>query len=309
MSFNLPLMTVSSPSTRIPCSGLTPSAFLRLVPVVLMLGLAMSTAYGETILLENANSSAAFNTEASDGGTLGLYDWNVDGTDHAAQQWFWYRIGDDGPEQAVGSAGSLVHLYSNAVDIDGVDGNDILLAKYQDDNAGLMVEVMYWLTGGTDDTDISGLAEKVRIINTGNSDLDFHLFQYANFDVNATANNDAVMISGSPGNTARQTDPMLQVSETVATFEPSHWQAGVAADLLGELTDVGTTVLNDDRGPYLNQDAAWAFQWDVTIPHGGAVLVEKSKSLRPGPHIPEPSAFALLAMGALGLLGYAWRRR
>ena len=303
--------SVSSPSgAGVLCGNLVPSRFLQSFLIMSATGLLAclmaSGSRGDTLTLENGNSMAKFNTTDVLDEPLGLAEWEVDGINHVSQQWFWYRIGD-GPEKPLDS---VEHLYSTALDVDDTDGNDILLAKYQDDAAGFMLELMYSLAGGTPGSNTSGLTEQVRVVNTNvGSDLDFHLFQYANFDVNGTPGNDAVILTGTPPNTARQTDPDLEISETVVTLEPSHWQAGSASELLDALNDDGATTLDGSTGPMFNLDAGWAFQWDAIIPPAGTLQIVKGKSLRTGPHIPEPSTFVLLAMGAVGLLAYTWRRR
>jgi hypothetical protein len=191
------------------------------------------------------------------------------------------------------------------LNIDAEAGNDFMLASYVDPNQRFSVEVRYLLTGGTPASLDSDLVEVLRIQNLSTTQpLDFHFFQYVDFDLGGTASDDTVSVLGSPGNTVRQRDALLQLSETVVTPAPSRYEVtGLANSLLAQLTDGLPTNLSNSAGP-LTGDAAWAFQWDFTLAPGDSYLISKDKNLSP---IPEP-ATAWIAIASTAALLFAARK-
>jgi hypothetical protein len=226
----------------------------------------------------------------------------VDGVDQIVQQWFWYRVGNAGPEA---SLDTLNQTGLSAQNIDGEAGDDFLLATYVDPNQRFSVQVRYLLTGGTPASLDSDLVEVLRIQNLSTTQpLDFHFFQFVDFNLGGSANDDTVSVLGSPGNTVRQRDALLQLSETVVTPAPSRYEVtGAANALLGQLTDALPTNLSGAAGP-LTGDAAWAFQWDFTLAPGDSYLISKDKNLSP---IPEPATVWIGIAAAVA--GVAARRR
>jgi hypothetical protein len=261
------------------------------------------------IRLENGNSVAQFRTE-NEAPFPGLHEWSVDGVDHVFQQWFYYRLGDAGGEATINS---LAHLESTPIDLTGDGNRDFLRTRYADPLGRFAVTVDYLLTGGTPGSNQSGLLESIQIQNTGASPLPMHFFQFADFDLNNTSADDAVVITGTPPNTAHQTDPVMRVSETVSTPPPSHYEVNdilLTNDLVDRLNDDDSpTTLADIAGPLVG-DAAWAFQWEFDIPVGESRIITKVKSIRVGEHIPEPGSIALvLVTAATGALVPRLRRR
>jgi len=250
--------------------------------------------------LTNANSVVTIDP----GSQFGAYDWTVDGDNVLYQQWFWYRVGG-GSEASIDTL-SLSAAGASDLDLDGF--NDALYLKYL--GAGFMVEVKYSLTGGTAGSHNSDIAETIKISNTGTSSLDFHFFQYSDFDLGPGLQ-DWVTI-GANKQSAKQV-PVgggLSMSETVITasggFEPvSHAEAGYYASTRNKLNDGVATTLNDVlvAGP---GDVTWAFQWDKTVAAGGSFIISKDKSV--GPAVPEPAAILMLGTCVV-LLGRKFRRK
>jgi hypothetical protein len=279
---------------------------------VLVAGLVVSalsaTASATVVSLSSNNSIANFSTEPTDAtvNTRGLYQWTVNGTDHLAQQWFWYRVGTGGGEASIDT---LVQQQATPMNLDGQPGDDFLRVRYRNPGNTFEINVDYVLTGGQFPAGNSHLDEIVSIRNLSNAPLDFHFFQYVDFDLNGTPADDTVAITGTPPNTAVQTDGVFELAETVVTPPPSHFevaQVGSATDLLTRLNDGGATTLADLLGPLVNADASWAFQWDMAIPANGSFQISKNKALS-GPAVPEPGTLALAACGLGSML--VWRRR
>jgi hypothetical protein len=276
------------------------------------------TAFAVVIALDSQNSHAVFHTEAVDGAELGLNTWQVEGVDQVSQQWFWYRVGSQSREFRLDGTGPLAYTGAASADLDGDTQHDFMLVNYADAETILTpetftVQLRYILTGGSTGSRWSDLTEVVRIQNTGQSPLDLRFFQYVDFDLNNTSTNDSVVITGTPPNTARQTDPVMQISETVVTPPPSHWEANVFAATRTALDDLDADTLSDISGPLFSQDATWAFEWDWTgassLAPGDTVLISKDKSIRPGDHIvPEPSTIVLVGVSLLGLCLHTRRK-
>jgi len=232
-----------------------------------------------TITLTDGNSSLLINPDDQSG----VYNWTVGGNNVLYQQWFWYRVGDTA-EQSIDTLGAPV------VGTLGTRSAELLYT-----GSSFTIDILYSLTGGTTNL-ASDVAETIRIINTGSSSLDFHFFQYSDFDLNGIGSPDSVTLGPSvAGYGARQVSdnggPVL--SETVTTPAPSHVEANVFANTLISLDDGGPTTLNDvtAAGP---GDVTWAFEWDRSIAAGDSLIISKDKNISP---VPEPAT--ILGLGTL----------
>jgi hypothetical protein len=268
----------------------------------LMLVMALTTpASAALVTLTDSNSVVNIDTQTQ----AGVYDWYVGGIDNMHQQWFWFRIGNSGPEQ---SLDTLVH--NPATDMILSDGNfnpgdDRLSLRYTDQAGRFEIFVDYTLTGGQNGSGTSDLIETVRVHSlqrTGN--LDFHFFQYSDFDLNEGTFDSSVEVLNA--NTVRQTDG-LTIAETVASPAPSRYEVNYYDITLTALNDGVATDLNQNAGPLFDDDLTWAFQWDFNLAPGGSFIISKDKHLD---HVvPEPSSVALLVLGAVGTGLGAWRKR
>lgn len=246
------------------------------------------------ITLTDLNSTVNFDTQSQ----LGMYDWYVDGVDHMYQQWFWYRVGSTGPEA---SLDTLTQVGAFAVDTNPFtdQGVDVLTVLYR--GAGFDVEVKYSLQGGNAGSNISDVGEQIKITNTGERALDFHFFQYSDFDLNGSALDQSISITG--GNTATQTDGASYIGETVVTPAPNQYAVGTFSAQRDSLNDGVATNLGAVGGPLSNMDLTWAFQWDINLGVGQSFSISKDKHVS----VPAPGA-ALLGVMGLGLIR-ATRRR
>jgi hypothetical protein len=266
--------------------------------VIALASLAAPPARATVITLENFNAVAQFATESTDApADKGLFSWQVDGVDHINRQWFWYRVGD-GAERPIDA---LTQIQAVTLDVDGTPGDDALLLRYRNAEQTFDLSVRYTLTGGAANSGSSSLEEVIRVVNLSNAPLDFHLFQYVDFDLGGTPDDDVVLLSGTPVNTALQTDPLSEISETVVTPPPTRFEVNEYHALGGleeRLADDLPTTLANTLGPLSNVDATWAFQWDFRVAPQGSYLISKNKSLRATVTVPEPAS---LALGAIAL--------
>jgi hypothetical protein len=234
--------------------------------------------------------------------SAGMKSWTIGDVEQLNQQWFWYRIGNSGPEFSIDTISAPTVTLT---------GSDTARIKYE--NAAFSVEILYTLQGfGTDMNEQIVIHNKAPGSEANPTPLDFHFFQYSDFNLNNTPGDDTVQFVGPSGNTVDQTDPAGLMNETIQSTNPvlgvttSH-QAGTATTLLGELTDGLTTNLNDNSGP-LTGDVAWAFQWDYTL--GAADLqISKDKLFMPyTQEVPEPASLGVLGASLIGA-GWLGRRR
>lgn len=248
----------------------------------------------DMITLTDHNSIAKFDTSSQSG----MYDWIVDGKDHMFQQAFWYRVGNTAEE----GVHSLTQAGIQTSDTNSFDDNglDTLTVRYS--GRGFNIDIRYTLQGGSNGSGISDVAEQIKVTNTGQEVLDFHFFQYNDYDLGGTAVDNSVVING--GNTATQTDESATVGEVVVTPAPTHFAVDTYANQLGLLTDESATTLSDFAGALTNGDLTWAFQWDFSLGLNQSYIISKDKNLAV---VPVPGA-ALLGMLGLGLVGAAKRR-
>jgi hypothetical protein len=167
---------------------------------------------------------------------------------------------------------------------------------------GFSVRVDYQLTGGLLGSGVSDIRETIRIDNNTAAPLDFHFFQYSDFNLGGTAGNDTVVLSKNSlnrFNDALQTEAGVALSETVTAPSAAHGEAALAGATLLKLNNGVADNLSDAAGP-LTGDVTWAFQWDFNIAAGGSAIISKDKYLELVA-VPEPASAALLLAG-VGLL-------
>jgi hypothetical protein len=265
-------------------SGCSSSAIARtFVVIAVCLGLtdiAAQRSSAALLTLIDDNSSADFDTSTPSNN----YNWFVDNTDILAQQAFWYRIGNAGPEQSVHTLPIGVQGTTDA-NFDGTP--DVLFVRYNGN--GFRIETRYSLDGGLPGSGTSDMGEQISISNLTSSPLDFHFYQYADFDLSAA---DTVVFTNS--NAVDQVGGALRMSETIVTPVPSHREAAFFPVTLNKLNDGLPTTLSDNAGAGAG-DVTWAFQWDVMIPPSSTFLISKDKLIT---RIPEPASIALLSVGA-----------
>jgi len=276
-----------------------------LVAVAACLGMLMGSALGN-VTLTQGNSIVELNFGDEPVEVLGMYAWEVDGTNHLYEQWFWYRVGDSGGEEPLHPLDMVGIPLTDDLDGDGDD--DAVDVAYS--VAGLNISLRFVLVGGAPGSETSTVVETIVVTNATPDTLDVHFFQYADFDLWDDAEFDSVEILGDPKNTAVQWEAPLYVAETVVTGAgdaPTHYEAGTWDDLPSiweRLEDDDPTVLKDVAGPIEDTDAVWAFQWDKTLGPGDSLVISKDKII-----MPEPATLALMGAGMAITLAARRRRR
>jgi len=241
----------------------------------------------------------------------GMHNWIVDNQPVAMQkQWFWYRVGPGGPETSVDVLPFVGPILTDRNPFTD-PSLDTFAIKYQ--GAQFDIEFTASLQGGVTNSGRADITEQIKISNTTGYPLEFHFFEYADFDLGQlfVANkavplpdDDLVLIkldqvTGLPTEVV-QWDASMRVTETIITPDASLAEAAFFSFTLVKLNNAVADNLNNVlvAGP---GDVTWAFQWDFMIDPYGSVQISKDKSV-----VPEPPAWSLVA---LGLFGYGVLRR
>lgn len=272
------------------------------IKTILTLALAITmistlSAQAGMFTLVDGNSTADINTESQDG----MYNWTVDGVDHLFSQWFWYRVGDNGPEASI----DTLNIAAEGVTDTDFDGDpDTMVVRYDDSVAGgpatFEIQVRFSLAGGPAGSSLSDIAEQITLTNLSGGVMDINFFQYSDFDLAGTIGDDSVTLLNP--NAVRQSDGSgLALSETVVTPSSDHFELAQYSSTLDRLNDGVATTL-DDVGGTVFGDATWAFEWDLTLDPNEAILISKDKSIQ----VPAPGA---LLLAGLGLPAIGWLRR
>lgn len=270
---------------------------MRLLTMLLALAvglLSTGEAAAAIFVLEDSNSQVQIDS----GSQSGMFDWFVDGTDQLAKQWFWFRIGDSGPEQSIDTLSLVSSMLTNG----NTDPRpERLNLMYADPRQQFDIVVDFILTGGSSGSGVSDVAEVIRIRNRSTTFQDFRFFQYVDLDLGGTANGDTVELVNA--NAVMQTEGAATVSETVIAPRATRYETGLFPNTLNSLNNGTPTTLGNTAGPFTG-DATWAFQWDFRLAPGGSFLISKDKHIV----VPEP-ATATLAAAALALAGLIVARR
>lgn len=256
------------------------------------------SAHAWTFTLQDGNSSADVIT-ASD---QGVNNWVVDGQNQLYQQWFWYRVGSSGGEAPISTLPVISENQSSPGTLD---------VKYS--NGQFSIETTYSLLGGAPGSGSSDIGEQIKIVNLTGGPLDFHFFQYTDFDLGGNYAGDTVQLGKNLQNLfneALQSKGNVHFADTVISPGANHGETGIWPSILNKLNDGSPTTLNDNAGP-ITGDATWAFQWDRILQAGGSLNISIDKNIYVTNPIPEPTTCSLVVMGLAltGLLRRHSRRK
>lgn len=267
--------------------------FLTGARSVLAVG-ALSMAFATAVNAAEYTLNDGYSTAKIDAdGGAGMYSWIVGNQEQLNQQWFYYRIGNSGYAAPINSISTASLL--------GGSANSLAL-NYA--NSEVSLTITYVLTGlGVSSADIQ---ESISIENLSGCDLDLHFFQYSDFNLLGTAQNDTVEFLGR--DSVRQTELSFGIQEAIISPSSSRFETRLAGagGTLDKLLHKKGYNLNDKGGP-LTGDVTWAFQWDFVIEAGQSVEILKDKTLVT-PVVPEPTTTALTLLGPAAIVA-SWRRK
>ena len=277
---------------------------------------------GSIYTLTDRNSIACVNTGPNN--QQGMFDWYVDGVDQLSKQWFWYRIGSNGPEQSIDTIGAPAVSVS---DTNGDNVNDRLNILYT--APSFTIAVQYTLAGQDFDSGKSHIDESIVITRTSGPALDLYFFQYSDFDLGfgpGHENDDTVQFV--VDNRMLQYDPStvypypngatpVNFAETIDSPPPTYCEVntvGTPGNTLDKLNDGAAQNLSSNCATPLTGNVSWAFEWHTSLtgPIGSplsklTILKDKDIAItlpRDGfdsQSAPEPATLALFGFGAAGL--------
>jgi len=266
-----------------------------LAGVLLLVGAVQAGA--EVVKLTTDNSIVRIDPTSQ----AGMYYWgilNAPSTyqNQLVQQWFWYRVGTDA-ERSIDTISTPV--------ISGLTDRTVT-TTYHDSAGRFDLSITYSLAGGLSDSGTADIGEQISIHNISGTPLDFHFYQYSDFCIGGTPENDTIVLSINGFtqriNQADQFDGSCIV-EVVNTPNANHGEAAVVPATITKLNDSSADILDDTKTSAFG-DVAWALQWDFNIPTGSTQNISKDKLLQ----IPEPGAMSLLAIGGLALIVHRRKR-
>jgi hypothetical protein len=280
----------------------------RFLATKLFLGLALISlvlqSQAQVITLHHLGATATIQPASQ----AGMSDWNIQGQHELAQQWFWYAIGNTAPH-------SIDTIGAPTITLAGPPFlNRAAAINYTHALFGL--EIDYLLTGSSvvapGQVGHSSITETISVLNTSASPLDFHFYQYSDFNLDGALNNNTVTLSTDGSglfNQASQTDGVNLLTESVTTANPGA-NRGEA-----ELVPITRNKLNNGIAPVALNSAdttatgnvTWALEWDVLLAPGDTLLISKDKHLDVQ-IVPEPSALVILPLG-LAAVGFYRRNR
>lgn len=271
---------------------------LALATVLSLAALMPLTLEAAPVTLEDANSSLVLDTASP---FAGAFDWRIDGLNQLKRQWFWYRVGDSGPEASIDT---LLQGPAGASDTNFDGENDSYFVRYISTAHNFTLDLRYSLMGGLAGSDSGSIATSIVVTNTGNSALFFNLFAYSDFDVAGTVLNDSVEFTNA--NAVRQRDGAT-VLEAAYTPPSTHHEGTYSGFTLASLMDGGPTTLSNlpaiGTSPMAPSDLSWSLQWLKKIDPGLSMPINIGTTVS----VPEPSTLGLLLVGVASF--GMWRRR
>jgi len=256
---------------------------------VAVAALGCPLASADEVLLTDRGSSARFNT----GTQAGLFDWVVDGVDNMGSSWVWFRIGPVGGEASIDTLNQTNLIVD---DRDADPGNEFLSVEYTSPDRFAMT-LEYSLVGEVPGSGVSLMLGTTRIENIGDRALDFHLFQYYDYNLAGEANDRLVRIVGRNG-VAQEDGPGELAQWSVAPVFPSRVEVDFVPAILNSLNDGQPTSLSGARGPIGPGDLSAAFEFEFALGVNESILLANPSLVT----IPEPHVSILLIGLVLGLL-------
>jgi hypothetical protein len=261
------------------------------VAISLTIAITAKPAKSAVVALSDDNSIVAFDPDKSDNpANNGLILWTVDDVNQLFQNKFWYRVGSQSRENSLNTL-NLIRLEQSQ------PADKQLSVAYV--GSGFEVALDLTLDGGALGSGSSSLFENIRIKNTGSEQLDFHLFNYTDFDLNESGQQDTIKIGS---NKAQQSDTFTWATEVIDPVA-SYYQVSPFANILEALEDDAPTTLNNFSGP-LTGENSYAFQWDFKVESEKSFSIKNYKSIKP---VPEPTIIPGLVV--FGSFIWLWRSR
>jgi hypothetical protein len=218
---------------------------------------------------------------------------DTNGTDHMAQNWWWYRTNHDSAEKPLRTLVTMTSGGPNNVQLEFREDADSL-------PSALLIKLDYTLTGVSPNNASVNIAWSVKnIYGLVPQPITVDFFAYSDFDLNGTSVGDYAFsplpghVQYSKGNTV--VDVIASQFDLVG-YDIDHF--GNLLILLNDSAVYNVSSLAGGTGDMTN-----VFQWRATIGFGQELRGSLSKVVTlnapppPGPVIPEPGTWALMLSG------------
>ena len=239
------------------------------------------------------------NSEITVSDRNGVTVWYVEGSpDNVFIANYYYRLGSTGNE----------NNFLDGLGIPTVNQSTLNQLELTYGGSELQAVVNYSLQGGVVGSNQSLLRRSVTLTNLGGQALDFHLFDYSDFDIKFNQLNQrdqAIALEPQKIVINSATQPLSILAEV--SPNNTNYQISDFFTLYNQffIDSDGPTTL-DNTPPLLTPfpvppgDNALAFQWDFTLPAGASLTFSSSANY--GPTVPEASSvLGLIGLGLLGL--------
>ena len=297
--------------------------------VFMMAGANLASAFTITATEWPGSSSAVINPGNKDN-TGGMTSWIIGDSSSTSQlnlQWFWFQIGDyttrlgDLQQTGVDGGGNATYTdlnISGAVDSDG-DQLDITYLYGPADGQGvvnpataLKIKTTYLINGGINPP-YGHIHEDVQFINRTSDPLGVRLYEYNDFNLAGTPENDTIVADND--NKITQYEGNMSIAEVSLGDPNATTSYEIGERWVGDGSGVLEAVIaGDDLTPLGSgfpqqitpTDAAWAFSWDFSLSAStGSWSVSKDKDT----YTPIPTTLLLFGSGLFSLIGVGIRRR
>lgn len=295
---------------RIIMNTATPYVVLALVVVIIVGWTPLGRAVTYTLTDNHGRSSVDIDDIT---GEIQLWNVPASGPNHLAGQAMRFRRGNTGDERSMETLVLTETLQQRA---------NSLTLQYEDPAGDFTIRLVYALSAPSSNRSILG--EQILIINTSTGPLDFHLFEYVDFDLDRTpvdsllkeVSTTQVRQHEDPGLAGRVVDGFVDNARTGKTQIPNITELGIYPNQAYRLgvglpdTDGPTTLKESGVGSSLiNKDFSWARQWDFTLDSNAPRYVSNLRYLLDVVPLPIPNTLPLLGIGLAVLLASCWRRR
>ena len=231
--------------------------------------------------LSDGSSSISIDLSSS----AGMTSWIAGGANQVAQEWFWFRIGNnaEAPINTISAptvTQSLARQLTVSYDLAGAYG----------------VTIKYDLTGSSS----PGLTEAITIVNHTATNMPLSFFKYGQVTLGGNGANQSVLFGtdGTGITSVSQTGPGGRSFISALTSAGSRAEAALFNSTLTSLNNGTATTLNNVQSIGPANNPTYAFEWDFNINPG------TSKQISIITQVPEPSAFALAALAVAGFLRF-----
>jgi hypothetical protein len=256
---------------------------------------ACQNAKASPFVLQDGNSSVTINPTSP----TGISNWSVNGQNQINTEWFWYRTGSSGGQLSFDTLGTPTE---QLIDEKSDGENDFALLTYPAKN-GIQVTLELTLTGGTAASATSDLLDSVIISNQSNSPVNYHLFEYGNFNLGGVTTGQTMTIAD--GDTATDVGNGHQVQVMANSGIPSEYEASLFPTQFNSVSSTSSPAALTDASSAGPGDGEEGFEWDATIGANKSLVVAIDNDMSGAIQtVPEPTS----AVAVLGLTGICLTR-